>query len=259
MDGIIVWWIFLPILAKIFFILVIVYFILLAGVQFYSTYEINLIARQARTYQKVNDRYTDTINLCINEIMENGNIVSSSLISFYHRLKNKEIAHVVWVYHICLQVKAFTKQLQLNNYTVLDKRKNILKFLHQEKTYLVVIAYKEYFGFYDTLALLGILRDKRCYEFLDYYYLKKQKHKNLYILYNLMLVYGKIGDFKAFKAIFEDVVAAKEISEESMYVRLLRNFEGDRADIDSWQRMALVSDNINIQNVAKGYFVGNSR
>ncbi|MEG2329712.1 hypothetical protein [Anaerorhabdus sp.] len=238
----------LPILVKLFVILLLFYLYIIACIQFYTIFETHKIKKEEKKERLMHKEYGLKIEKMLDNIIEN-KLVDVQDISQCRRLAmNNRFFASMFLKRLTSRIRKYTN---FSNTNFFIQRKRLLEFVHELEIYEIVVRYQKYLGVYNTLSILGILRDKRSIPVFKKYETIVFKSKNILLGYYVMLGYARMGEVELFKPIFDKIIDTREISSEEMYVGLLYSCEENVID---WQEDALLHGNINHKIIALLFF-----
>lgn len=215
----------------------------------YSYYETNMFKYRLYRERRMHRKYGLIIENLLDQISEN---------KYRYNEQNNEIENKLFKnkYFTIVFIKRFLSRIK--KYSGKDKtlyhreKKYLLNYAWKTKLYESVINFSKFFGEYNTLAILSVIRDKRSLPIFEEYETIFLRKKNTILAYYVLLGYARIGEMERFKETFTYIINHREITSEEMYVGLLISFNGD---VSSWQEKVLLHDNINHKIIALKYFM----
>lgn len=248
MISLAIFWFKLPILVKLFAIFILFYIVIILTIQLYSVLETVWIKWDEAREEKMLAKYGDSLDELLH-CVESDLPYSKQQVHDYVDLSNKN------KYFARIFFKKLTSKIRscTENQTdyASDSRKRLVSFVKQWEVYKIVINHQKTFGEYNTLSILGILRDQRALPYFKKSEAIAFKRKSILLGYYVMLGYARLGDNTSLKSVFDRIVDNLEVSSEHMYAGLLKSCEEDVRD---WQEDALFNGNINHQLIAMMYF-----
>lgn len=239
----------LPLLVKLFVILLLFYLYIIACIQFYTVFETYKIKKEEKKERLMHKEYGLKIEKMLDNIIEENKVIDVQEISQCRRLAmNNRFFAVMFLKRLTSRIRKYTN---FSNTNFFIQRKRLLEFVHELEIYEIVLHYQKYLGTYNTLSILGILRDKRSIPIFKKYEPIVFKSKNILLGYYVMLGYARMGEVELFKPIFDKIIDTREISSEEMYVGLLYSCEENVID---WQEDALLHGNISHKIIALLFF-----
>lgn len=238
----------LPLLIKLFLVLLLFYLYIIACIQLYTVLETHKIQKDEKKERQMHKEYGLKIEKMLDNIIENKIEDNHDILQYRTLAMNNRFFAIMFFKRLTSRIRKYTDSSKTNFFI---QRKRLLEFVYDLELYKIVIHYQKELGIYNTLSILSILRDKRSISFFKEYEMIVFKRKNILLGYYVMLGYARMGQLPLFKPIFDKIIDAREISSEEMYVGLLDSCEENVID---WQEDSLLHGNINHKIIALLFF-----
>lgn len=248
MTRIALFWFNLPFLIKLFVVLLLFYFYIIACIQFYTIFETRKIKRDEMKERQMHKEYGLKIEKMLDNIIENKIEDNHDILQYRTLAMNNRFFAVMFFKRLTSRIRKYTDSSKTNFFI---QRKRLLEFVYDLELYKIVLHYQKFLGIYNTLSILSILRDKRSISIFKENEMIVFRRKNILLGYYVMLGYARMGQIDLFKPVFDKIIDTREISSEEMYVGLLDSCEENVID---WQEDALLHGNINHKIIALLFF-----
>lgn len=248
MTRIALFWFNLPLLVKLFVVLILFYLYIITCIQLYTVLETNKLNRNELKEREMHRQYGLEIEKFLDEVVNSKYYNIDKALQYKKMIKSNKYFAIMFFKRITSRIRKFTDGTKTDCFI---QRKKILDFVYDLEFYNLVIEHEKILGEYNVLSILGILRDKRCLPYFEIRKNKTIKQKSIVLGYYVMLGYARMGQIDLFKPIYDIIINTREISSQEMYVGLLLDFE---ADIVDWQEDMLLNGNVGHKIIAVRYF-----
>lgn len=248
MISLAIFWFNLSFLVKFFIIALLFYVFVIIFIQLYSIVETKLFKMEAAKENKMLKKCGGEVDAFLDTVIHNDTYNMTQALEYANLADKNKYFLKMFIKKLTSKIRDYTDNQKDNTS---KERYRILSFTKEFDFYQVVIDHHKTFGQYNTLSILGILRDQRALPFFKKAEALAFKRKSIILGYYVMLGYARLGDNESLNSVFDRIVTKLEVSSEHMYVGLLKSCEND---VSTWQEDELFHGNINQRLIALLYF-----
>ena len=258
MNQLILFLIGIPWLIKVFFFVLSLYFYLMVCMQVYSRFETIMNKFRKNKYASKTEKYLELIKRTLKLIEAGEELEETEVKDMIRTLDDRKDSYLLdlWIFNGVLQIR----EVMSSAWDAAEKQERksrLVTFFSKQELYRDAYLKKRRYGNLNALIMIGELRDKRAISILQEYEARFKEELNFYFGYNIALAYAKIGDFRKFIKSYTALIMPNEINDDSLFVYILNNFEGDKEEIIQYQKRALSGPKLNQRILAVKYFDSN--